>query len=110
MPQVGEIQFGIDLGAPLVLVNTENGTFFFRPGFNWADLDNDTSQWALNFALGVEYWFTPNFTVQVGHGISYTSFTQDLGPPLGDQTQTVLATDAFGLTSLGCHWYFLPKK
>jgi hypothetical protein len=102
-------QFGIEIGAPIVFANTESAIFFFRPGFEWADLDNDASQWALNFDLGVEYWFTPNFTVQAAHGISYTSVTQDFGPPVGEQTGTQLATDAFGLTSIGFHWYFLKK-
>lgn len=101
-------QFGVELGAPIAFVNTENAIFFLRPGFEWADLDNDESLWVFRASLGVEYWFTQNFAVQAAHGVSYTSVTQDT--PAGELTGTQLATDSFNpIASLGFHWYFLPK-
>jgi hypothetical protein len=97
-------QFGLDAGLPIVIKNGENAIFYFRPGFEYASLDGAggiDSQFIVRGSLGIEYWFTPNFSIGAAHGIGFGS----ISPTVGDSV-TGIFSEAFGVGDIGAHWYF----
>lgn len=117
----GSTAWGIDIGLPIVVSNTENAIFFVRPGFSIADDggDEDTAtgqvtQFWISGTLGAEYFFTPSFSIQAAHGLRFRSVTAkgDLdGDPstTGDRfdaTDSIFETEDFGVSSIGFHYYF----
>lgn len=126
----GQTAWGIDIGVPVVVANTDNAIFFVRPGFSIADDGGDEdvvllspfdsggkqTQFWVSGTLGAEYFFTPNFSIQAAHGLLYRSVTtkatiDDDGVPGGtttkvDVTDSFIETEAFGISSIGFHWYF----
>ena len=56
---------------------------------------------SISGSLGVEYFFTDRFSAQVAHGIFWASSD----PPTGDSV-TSFATEDFGISSVGFHYYF----
>jgi opacity protein-like surface antigen len=119
----GQTAWGIDIGVPFVVTNTDNALFFVRPGVNIQDDggDEDTSvgketSFGVSGSLGVEYFFTPNFSIQAAHGIAWQSITTKADPDDDpttpnsiDATDSFLGTEAFGISNIGFHWYFGGK-
>lgn len=120
----GQTAWGIDIGLPFVVANTDNAIFFVRPGVSIADDggDEDTAagkntEFWVSGTLGAEYFFTPNFSIQAAHGLLFRSITSkgdlDDDPTTTndryDVTDTVIQTEDFGISSIGFHWYFGGK-
>ena len=109
--------YTFDIGVPFVMASTEKAFFFVRPGFvytagdNVADFGDPTTDGVINtpttmgFALdlGVEYFFNDNFSVQVAHGLGFKSSDPDIQ---GADTSTSFATEDFGISNIGFHYYF----
>ncbi len=105
--------FTLDAGVPLVVANAGDANFFVRPGLTYAqsplpvggvnpDPDNKLTQLWVSGTLGVEYFFTDNFSIQAAHGVVYKS----IDPDKAGDSYTELASEAFGLSSIGFHYYF----
>lgn len=117
----GETAWGIDFGVPFVIRNQGNAIFFVRPGLSATSDGGDedtaagqTTEFWVSGTLGAEYFFTDNFSIQAAHGLRYRSVTSkgdlDSDPSTtGDRydfTDSFLETEAFGVSSIGFHYYF----
>lgn len=118
-PDVGKstTSYNFDLGLPYVIANTDNALFFLRPGFGYSSngVDkgdgNAITMWNVAASLGVEYFFTPHFSAQVAHGVYYASenIKNNTGATNVDETNTSFASEAFGISNIGFHYYFGTK-
>ncbi len=105
--------FVLDAGIPLVAAESGNAKFFVRPGVTYAsspspvlaDPDNKTTDLWVSASFGVEYYFTDRFSVQAAHGVVYKS----VDPDQAGTKYTELASEDFGLSSIGFHFYFGGK-
>jgi len=116
-PDVGDgnTSYNIDLGLPYVIHNGDNVLFFLRPGLlsssNGVDEDKGSNVTTYNISgsLGVEYFFTPSFSLQVAHGVYFESAnTKNNTDPLNhiDRTDSEFASEPFGISNIGFHYYF----
>ena len=100
----------LDLGVPINMGNAGNAYFQIRPGFAYNSDDNGVNTpttMALSGSLAVEYFFTDNFSLQVADGIVWSS--HDFDAP-GVNNETRFATEDFGISNIGFHYYFGSKK
>jgi hypothetical protein len=58
---------------------------------------------AISADLAVEYFFTDNFSLQVAHGVAWTSTDPD---QTGIDNITGFTSEAFGISNIGFHFYF----
>lgn len=104
--------FGFDLGMPYVVFSTDKAKFFVRPGFSYASGKNkvsntDVTAFWVSGSLGAEYFLTDSFSIQAAHGLLYTSTEAKSGA--AKTKTTTLDTEAFGVSSIGFHYYFGGK-
>ena len=104
--------FGFDLGMPYVVASTDKAKFFVRPGFSYATgkdkvANTDVTAFWLSGSLGAEYFLSDNFSIQAAHGLRYTSQENKTGATKV-KTKT-FSSEAFGLSSIGFHYYFGGK-
>ena len=100
----------LDAGLPLVVANAGDANFFVRPGLTYnqspapvvSDPDNKQTQFWVSGTLGAEYFFTDNFSIQAAHGLAYKS----IDPDQAGDSYTELTSEAFGVSSIGFHYYF----
>lgn len=114
-PDGGDSQsaFVLDAGLPLVAAESGNAKFFVRPGVTYASTptpvlghtDNKTTDLWISGSFGVEYYFTDRFSIQAAHGIVFKS----VDPDQAGGKYTELASEDFGLSSIGFHFYFGGK-
>jgi len=106
--------YTIDLGLPIVVASAGDANFFVRPGLTYSSDESDyggtigvdaMTTFALAASLGVEYFFTDRFSAQVAHGVYWASSE----PPVGD-SMSQIATEDFGISSVGFHYYFGGSK
>lgn len=105
--------YTVDLGLPIVVHEAGNAKFFVRPGFTYnqspapvlADADNKLTQFWVSGSFGVEYFFTDRFSIQAAHGAVFKSVDPDKA---GTKTTTIASED-FGLSNVGFHYYFGGK-
>jgi hypothetical protein len=105
--------FVVDAGAPIVAAEAGNAKFFVRPGVTFAsspspvlaDKNNKTTQFWVSGSFGVEYFLTERFSVQAAHGIVYKS----VDPKLAGTKTTEVASEDFGISNIGFHYYFGGK-
>lgn len=113
-----QTEYAVDLGLPIVLASAGSANFYVRPGFGYAsskDYDYttppvkavDATDFWVTGDLGVEYFATDNFSLQVAHGLIYNSHDTDL---TGGQKTSTFGTEAFGISSIGFHYYFGGSK
>ena len=103
--------FAFDVGVPFVLAGGESTLFFVRPGIEFSsdpvNADDSSTTFLVRGSLGVEHFFSDRFSVQVAHGLYYQSY--DPGIPDSD-TSSSFNTEAFGISSIGFHYYLWPMK
>ncbi|MDM7915141.1 MAG: hypothetical protein QUU85_07725 [Candidatus Eisenbacteria bacterium] len=102
-----KVGFTFDGGVPIVLVGDATSTaFFVRPGIAFSSepvsADDNATDIVVSGHLGVEHHFAKWFSLEVAHGIYFSS--HDPGTPGSDST-TQFASEAFGISSLGFHAY-----
>lgn len=108
-----QMSFTVDAGVPLVVASSGDANFFVRPGFTFnqtptpvtTDPDNKTTQFWISGTLGVEYFFTDRFSIQAGHGLAFKS----VDPDQAGEKYTEITSEAFGVSSIGFHFYFGGK-
>lgn len=112
--------FAFDLGMPYVIASSGKANFWIRPGITYAStpldyldgnnnrVDNSATSFWVSGDLGVEYFATDNFSFQVAHGVVYKSY--DPGDLPGGETITTFGSEAFGVSSIGFHYYFGGSK
>ena len=118
----GSTSYLFDVGVPLVLKGGDNLHFFVRPGvaFSSNGGKDDATSFAnakvsslfVSGSLGVEYFFSPAFSVQVAHGVLYQSQNVKYAPTVGpaiDETNTSFRSEDFGISNIGFHYYFGGK-
>jgi hypothetical protein len=102
--------YTVDLGLPIVMASAGDANFFVRPGVLYTSDEDDfggtigvdaTTTTAISASLGVEYFFTERFSVQAAHGVFWASSE----PPVGDSSSQ-FATEDFGISNIGFHYYF----
>jgi hypothetical protein len=111
-PDGGDSQSGVivDAGLPFVVHESGAAKFFVRPGVSYAstpspvmtDPKNKTTQFWVSGSFGVEYFFTDRFSIQAAHGVVFKS----VDPKLDGPKYTEFASEDFGLSSIGFHYYF----
>ncbi len=103
----------LDAGVPFVVASAGDANFFVRPGFTYnqtplpvggtnPDPDNKLTQIWVSGTLGAEYFFTDNFSIQAAHGLVFKS----IDPDKAGDSYTEIASEAFGISSIGFHYYF----
>jgi hypothetical protein len=106
--------FRFDAGVPIVLAGMgDNTKFFVRPGLRYASTpaptglepDNKQTSLGLTGTLGVEHFFTDRFSVQVATGVIIDS----VDPDAAGDSHTTFASEDFGISSIGFHYYFGGK-
>jgi hypothetical protein len=105
--------FVVDAGVPIVAAEAGNAKFFVRPGVTFAsspspvlaDKDNKTTQYWVSGSFGVEYFVTERFSLQAAHGVVYKS----VDPKLAGAKTTEFASEDFGVSNIGFHYYFGGK-
>ena len=107
--------FRFDAGVPIVLAGMgDNTKFFVRPGLRYASTplptvaapDNKQTSLGLTGTLGVEHFFTDRFSVQVATGLIIDS----VDPDAAGDSHTTFASEDFGISSIGFHYYFGAAK
>ncbi len=103
--------FTFEAGVPFVVASDDNTFFFIRPGFEFANdpvnADDSSTTIRIRGSLGVEHFFSNRFSLQVAHGIAFQSY--DPGTK-GSDSSTTLGSEAFGISSLGFHFYLFPNN
>ena len=106
-----KLAYRIDFGLPIVAAGVENTVFFIRPGVLYASTpidgypdDSMTDLW-ISASLGVEHFVSSRLSVQLAHGFYY--YSHDPGTEDSD-TSSGFATEDFGISSIGFHYYLFP--
>jgi len=119
---VGEkgTSFAFDIGMPYVLASSGNTNFWIRPGVTFASVpndyldgvgnrvDNSASIFWVSGDLGVEHFFSDNFSLQAAHGVVFKDY--DPGSDQAGTKYSTFETEAFGISSIGFHYYFGGSK
>ena len=99
--------FGFDLGMPYVVASTDKAKFFVRPGFSYVTGNNDVTTFWVSGSLGAEYFLNDSFSIQAAHGLRYASQEDKSG--VATVKTTSFSSEAFGVSSVGFHYYFGGK-
>jgi hypothetical protein len=103
--------FAFEAGVPFVVAGGETTKFFIRPGFEYAsdpvNADDSSTSFLVRGSLGVEHFFSERFSLQVAHGLYFKSYDPGVE---GSDTSTSFETEAFGISSIGFHYYLFPSK
>jgi hypothetical protein len=103
--------FAFEFGLPFVLAGNETTLFFLRPGFEFAsdpvNKNDNSTTFIIRGSLGVEHFFSDRFSVQVAHGLYFQNYDPGIE---GSDTSTNFNTEAFGISSIGFHYYLWPSK
>lgn len=110
-PSMDDARFHVNVGVPIVVVQTEKVNFFIRPGvelqtnsrMGGATLSDKKSTIYITADLGAEWFVTEDFSLSVGHGLSARQVT-DLSN--GDDKFAIAADRALSFTNVGFHFYF----
>src|SRR5580765_5280966 len=98
--------YTLDIGVPINVANAGNAYFQFRPGLAYSSDDNGANTpttMAISADLAVEYFFTDNFSLQVAHGLVWSSTDPDVP---GYDNVTGFSSEEFGISNIGFHYYF----